>query len=33
MQRFLVRKAKGKKPPGRPKCRRNNNTKNVKEII
>jgi hypothetical protein len=29
----LVRKAKGKKPPGRPKCRRNNNTKNVKEII
>jgi hypothetical protein len=28
-----IKKAKGKKPPRRPKCRRNNNTKDVKEII
>jgi len=29
----LVRKSKGKKSPGRPKRRRNNNTKDVKEIV
>lgn len=30
---FLVRKVEGKKPPGRPKRRRKNNTKDVREIV